>query len=426
VEVYRWLAANRRADLVRAVRSLQHSNAVPPLPPALVRELYGNPVRTSVSRLERFASCPFWHFLGTGLGLRPRRVQAVDAPQTGTFFHACLNLFVRRLLEQGREWAELTWGEAAELVAAIVRELSPRLEGEVLLSSAHYRYLARTMERALRRAVVVMRDHARQSQFRPAALELGFGRPGGLPPLELDLGEGWRLELRGQIDRVDVARSSSAVYLRVIDYKPRSRRLDLHEVYHGLALQLLAYLAVAYDNAAVLTGAAAEPAAVFYAGLSEPMLSTAGPLPDEEVERQLRRRFRLQGFCRDDRDVLSLLDAALAPGGSSEVVPVELRQDGTCSRRSSVLDETRFDLLLRFIRHRLRTLGRRLVRGESKPHPYRRHTERACRWCEYAGTCGFDVLLPGNEYRQLRPRPEDELWQQIVAEVELGGASGVT
>lgn len=425
VEVYRWLAGRpqRRAGLALVLSSIHHSNAAPPLPEDLVRQLFGNPVRTSVSRLERFASCPFWHFLGSGLRLRERPVQAVDAPGTGTFFHACLNLFVRRLQQQGKDWAELSREEAARLVAAIVQELAPSLEGEVLLSTAHYRYLARTMERALRRAVMVMSDHARRSPFRPAAVELDFGRA-GLPPLALDLGEGWRLELHGQIDRVDVATSGDELYLRVVDYKTGGKKLGLDEVYHGTALQLLTYLAVAQENAQAFLNRAARPAALFYLALREPMISADGPLPDEEIERQLRQKFRLSGLMLQEEKVLQLMDSTLGPGASSEVVPLRLNKDGSYGSHSRVVDETRFDLLLRFIRHRIRSLGQRIVRGEVRSYPIRRGTHRACQWCEYTSTCGFDVLIPGNTYHQVKPESDQEVWPRIVAELQVGGETG--
>lgn len=425
VEVYRWLLGRpeRRGQLQHVLGSVFHAHAAPPLPPDLVEQLYGNPVRTSVSRLERFASCPLWHFFGSGLGLKPRQVQTVDAPGTGAFFHACLKVFARRLQEQGKDWAELSRPEAAELMRAIVSQLAPALEGEVLLSTAHYRHLAKTMERALLRAVMVMTEHARRSRFRPAAVELEFGRA-GLPPLVLDLGAGWRMELHGQIDRVDVAESGGELFLRVVDYKTGTARLALDEVYHGTALQLLTYLLVAQESAPQFLTRAARSAALFYMALREPMISAAGPLPTEKVEQEIRNRFRLSGLVLADARVWRLMDDTLVPGAQSEVVPLSLNQDGSPSQRSRVVDEERLDLLLRFVRHRIRSLGQCMVRGEVGPHPIRRGTRRACQLCEYSAVCGFDILIPGNTYRELRPGSDAEVWPSLEAELRAGGEAG--
>lgn len=422
VEVYRWLLGHpgRHGQLRSALGSVFHANVAPPLPPDLVGQLYGNPVRASVSRLERFASCPFWHFFGSGLSLKPRQVQTVDAPGTGAFFHACLKVFARRLQELGKDWAQLTRPEAAVLMHDIVQQLAPALEGEVLLSTAHYRHLAKTMERALLRAVMVMVEHARRSSFRPAAVELEFGRA-GVPPLVLDLGEGWRMELSGQIDRVDVAESGGELFLRVVDYKTGAARLSLDEVYHGTALQLFTYLLVAQDSAPWFLNRAAHSAALFYMALREPMIASDGPLPAAEVERQIRSKFKLSGLMVADARVFNLMDETLGPGAHSEVVPLSLKQDGSPGGRSRLVEAERLDLLLRFVRHRIRSLGQRMVRGEVAPRPVRRGTRRACQLCEYTAVCGFDILIPGNAYREIRPGSDAEVWPRLEAELAAGG-----
>jgi len=422
VEVYRWLLGRpeHRRQLKHVLGSVFHTNAVPPLPQDLVRQLYGNPVRTSVSRLERFASCPFWHFFSSGLGLKPRPVQTVDAPGTGAFFHACLKVFARRLQEQGKDWGQLSRPEAAELLHAVVHQLAPALEGEVLLSTAHYRHLAGTMERALLRAVMAMAGQAGRSSFRPARAELEFGRA-GLPPLVLDLEAGWQMELHGQIDRVDVAESGGELFLRVVDYKTSSARLALDEVYYGTALQLLTYLLVAQENAPSFLNRAARSAALFYMALREPMIAAARPLSDQEVEREIRMKFRLSGLMVKEPRVLRLMDHTLVPGSRSEVVSLSLKKDGGPEQRSRVVDEEKLDLLLRFARHRIRSLGKRVIRGEVHPRPVRRGPRRACQLCEYTAACGFDVLIRGNTYRELRPCSDAETWSRLEEELAAGG-----
>ncbi|MBN3586002.1 PD-(D/E)XK nuclease family protein, partial [Algoriphagus aestuarii] len=88
----------------------------------------------------------------------------------------------------------------------------------------------------------VMSEHARVSGFSPVGLELVFGPRGDLPPVQFRLKNGTNMQLVGRIDRVDEARTDRGIYLRVVDYKSSEQRLDLTEVYYGLALQMLTYL----------------------------------------------------------------------------------------------------------------------------------------------------------------------------------------
>ncbi|MFQ5414483.1 MAG: PD-(D/E)XK nuclease family protein, partial [Phycisphaerae bacterium] len=77
----------------RAMASLSERNAAS-LSAASVQRLYGDALRTSVSRLETFASCPFQHFLRYGLDLRERAVADLLPGDIGSVHHAILDDFV--------------------------------------------------------------------------------------------------------------------------------------------------------------------------------------------------------------------------------------------------------------------------------------------------------------------------------------------
>src|SRR5699024_8705080 len=113
---------------------------------------------------------------------------------------------------------------------------------------------------------------ARRSSFSPVGLELGFG-PGQtdtLPPVTLPLDNGFRLMLRGRIDRVDKAAAGDELFLRIIDYKSSARGLNLVEVYYGIALQMLAYLDVILMHSERWLGTKAMPAGVLYFHVHNP------------------------------------------------------------------------------------------------------------------------------------------------------------
>ncbi|KKM08757.1 ATP-dependent helicase [Clostridiales bacterium PH28_bin88] len=420
--VYQWYISDeaRRSEAGRVLDSMRYGNHVERLPEELVREIFGNPISTSVSRLESFAACPFSHFAAHGLGLRERTIYRLEAPDMGAFFHAALKVFVDRLRERSLDWGTLEDDQRYLLVQEVVEDLAPKLQGEILLSSARYRYLSRSLRRTLHRAVGALGAHARQGCFRPAAVEVGFGYPGELPPLRLELRPGWFMELKGRIDRVDSARGKEREYIRVIDYKSRATDLRIRDVYHGLALQLLTYLGVALEHADQLAGGPATPAGVLYFGVQDPMVHAVGPLTGEELNKEIRKKLKMRGLVLDDPEVVELMHGGLS--GRSDLIPVTVKKDGTLSqgKGSRVVTPEQVDMLLKFLHHRLRQLGRRITRGEAQVAPYRQGTRTPCTYCAFKPACQFDSLVEGNGYRFLRDAAE-EFWWKKIAEVVEGG-----
>src|SRR5690606_20492861 len=202
-------------------------------------------------------------------------VQTCALPICGTFVHAALKLFVERLSGSGADWGALSDDEALALADACVDSLIPHLGGEILLSSARHGFLAGVLRRAVRRAVLLLTEHARRGRFRPVHVELTFGRGArGVEPLVLLLEDGGRLELSGQIDRVDTAEDGGRRWVRIIDYKSSKRDLSITEVAHGLSLQLPLYLAAVLELAESgrIAGGPAEPAALVYFPVRETLV----------------------------------------------------------------------------------------------------------------------------------------------------------
>lgn len=415
-QVYRTLALDpaRRAKALPVARALAYANtAAAPLDHDLVARLYGEPLRSSVTRLERFAACPFKHFLADGLLLRERGVFRVEAPEVGTVFHAALQLFVGEAVRSGADLATMTEGEAIALIDRVVSEVSPRLRDEILLSTPRYRYLGRLLGRTLGRTARTILEHARRGQFRPVVVEERFGAGGDWPALSIDLGEGRVLQVRGQIDRVDVAEGADRRFLRVVDYKSGRHDLRVEDLYHGLSLQLAVYLAVAMENRP-----GTEPAGLMYLRIHDPILRADGPLPEDEREQRKLKQMKAGGLFLADPEVLRMMDARVA--GHSDIVPMRLNSDGAVGKTRAAIDGERMAAILRFTRKQVRSLGRRIAGGEIKVAPYRRGSERPCTYCEFRAACGFDVLLPGCDYRHLEAKAE-KAWERLTEASREGG-----
>lgn len=394
------------------LQSLFHRNNEGNISGTVSRALYGKRFRSSVSRLEKYASCPFAHFLSYGLRLQERSIYRLAAPDLGQFFHAALKIFVERLEAQNLEWGVLSRQECSRLTSEVVKELAPKLQNEILLSTARYRYLTRKLQQTVERAALVLTEHARRGSFRPVGLELGFGTGEKLPPLLFDLGNGLTMELTGRIDRVDLARCATGNYFRIIDYKSNFSRLTLEDIYHGLKLQLLAYLDVILNHAELLTGEPGKPAGILYFSVKDPLIPSGGPMPLEQLEKEIYKKLKMQGYVLADAEVVKEMDRAIS--GHSELIPAALKNDGTFHANSRVLTPEQFELLRKHLRETLQLVGREIMAGKVKIEPYRKGNNTSCQYCNFKPVCQFDLLLEDNVYRLLSEDCKEEIWLKFA------------
>src|SRR5690606_20844324 len=171
-----------RTRALPLLAALDASNAAGPLPPSLARRLFGTPLVTSPSRLERFAACPFQHFAAVGLGLEEPEDPGWDRAEVGRIIHGALRRFADELARDGVAWSTLSDDGAGGRAARCVDGLLEQAGGAAVAGPRHA-FAARLLRDGFRRAVLRLTEHARRSRFQPVALEIPFGarQPGALP-----------------------------------------------------------------------------------------------------------------------------------------------------------------------------------------------------------------------------------------------------
>jgi len=416
---YNWLVERPywREKLQQLLPSLDYKNEEIRISEETAAQLYGEVFRSSVSRLEKFAACPFAHFAAYGLRLTERRLYRLEAPDIGQLYHAALSQLAKKLEAEGRAWSDLAEGEAMELAYTTVEELAPKLMSEILFSSNRHKYMTRKLKRVVGETANAISGQASRSGYRQAAAELSFGEGGQMPALKLTLPNGAVMELQGRIDRIDrAAGERGGVYLRVVDYKSREHRLNLSDVYYGLSLQLLAYADAAVTHAPEWLGEEAEIAGALYFHVHQPTLSLANAAAREEASAEQFKSYKMAGLVLDDDEAARLMDTAL-DSGISPVVPLEWKKDGTLSARSKAVDRAKWKRLRRFVRTKMTELGADAACGVIAVSPYRNaKKETPCTFCQYKTVCAFDPELADNEYRFLPKLSDEDVWERMERE----------
>ena len=314
-DVYNWYVegANRKSAL-RVLSSLHYQNAVKQLSEDLSQELYGDTIQASVSRMELFHSCQFSHFAQHGLKLRERQVFRLEAPDIGELFHAALKYIAETVMDSKISWSDLTREQSEQLAKEAVEILAPKLQHEILNSSNRHTYIKRKLEQIISRASIILSEHAKVSGFSPVGLEIAFGPKRELPPLSFKLRNGTKMELIGRIDRVDKAKDDHGVYLRIIDYKSSAKELNLSEVYYGITLQMFTYLDLIVHHSTTLIGEEATPAGVLYFHVHNPIISAKKILTLEDIEKELFKKFKMNGLVLGEENAVKMMDLNLGFG----------------------------------------------------------------------------------------------------------------
>jgi len=410
-DLFNWYAARPEyyPKLQSLLLSLDYSNVEQPLTLETAMGLYGPNMRMSVSRVERFVSCPFQHFSIYGLRLKERKQYKLDAPDMGQLFHAALGKLAGQL---GASWGRLSQQKVKQHVDAIVEELIPRLQSEILLSSERFRYIARKLKEIIMQAAVILGEHAARAEFQPVGAEIDFGPKGVMPGLKLELGNGHTIEIVGRIDRVDAASTDDGLLLRVMDYKSSSKALKLEEVVEGLSLQMLTYLDVLMTHGESWLKQKVSPAGVLYFHVHNPLLQVKNGISHDEAAALMLKRYKMKGLLTADTTAVRMMDSELE-SGYSQIIPVALKKDDSFYSSASVVSYEQWEQLSNFVRAKIKKTGEQIQEGCVSIEPYQQGDRTPCQYCEYKAVCQFDPTLEGNLYRKLTKKAEQDVWQQI-------------
>src|SRR5699024_4582195 len=125
----------------------------PELRPERAKQLYPDPDRVSVTRMEQFASCAYAHFLSYGLRLSDREEYGFEALDLGNIAHQSLERFSRKADKENLSWVEMTQEKREELIAESVEESVVDYGNTVLFSSARNEYMIGRIKRLIGRSV---------------------------------------------------------------------------------------------------------------------------------------------------------------------------------------------------------------------------------------------------------------------------------
>ena len=384
------------------------------------RALYGTVLENSVTRLERFASCAYAHFLTYGLQLAERQLCEFAPVDMGNVFHGTLETYSKELAKSGYTWFNVEEEKSQEILRNAFEQAVAQYHGEALFDNARDSYMVHRMERMINRTVWALKRQVRSGVFKPESYEVSFAFAEDLDAVNFKLSEEEKMRLRGRIDRVDTYETKEKLYVKIIDYKSGNTQFQLLSMYHGMQLQLVVYLNAAMElMKKKYPDKEVAPAGIFYYHIDDPVIDEKKPMPEEEIWKEILTKLKLDGLVNEKEEVYRAMDQEFS--GSSNVIPVGVNKDGSLSKTSKAASEENFQEISKFVNRKISQLGQRIVQGDIDVSPYCLDNADGCSYCPYTGICGFDEKLPGFSKRRLEKiDSRDQIIEKMKEEVQDG------
>ncbi len=386
---------NNKDDFDNAIKGLEYNNKAENLSITNAEKLYGNNLRTSVSKLETYQKCPFSYYIKYGLKLKEKEELKINSIDTGSFMHEVIDSFFEYIDENNIDIKQIEKDKIREIVNLIIDNILNSSKYYIFISSKKYIILTRKLKRVVLESIEYIVYTLKNSDFKILGHELEFSNTGKYNPIILEIENGKKVEIVGKIDRVDIGKLGENNYVRIIDYKSSVKNIDLNQVVAGLQIQLVTYLD-AISNAENLI-----QSGILYMPLIDNIIKSENNLTEEEIESKIRKNFKMQGIILSDISVVKMMDNKLQTG-YSDIIPAYINKDGLLSESNNTLKKEEFDLIQNKVKKVIKEISKEILKGKIDIKPYNYKGKTGCDYCEYKTICRFNTSIKGNEYSYIK------------------------
>lgn len=420
-EVYEWFKNNGEfRDKVKNIfKGLSYSNIGDKVSKNKLRKLYQNDLEKlvfSVSKLEKYAECPFSYFVQYGLKAKNRKVYEFTPPDLGSFVHEMLDSFTNKVREDGILWSDLSNEKCKEIISNLIDKKLMDESNSILNSTKKFKYLAQRFKRVISKSVSVIASQIGKGEFEVFKTEFDFGSYSSGEAMTLNLNDNEKVYLQGRIDRIDKLDLDGETYIRIIDYKTGAKKFDLNELYYGLQMQLLVYLDALIKNSKYILDKQVKPGAILYFKIDDPIIKSKKEMTDEEVEKEVLSALKMKGLVLKDARVVKAMDKDIE--GYSLVIPASFKADGSFKATSDVVTEEEFRILREYVNRKMIEICEEMLSGDIKIQPTKNSNIAHCEYCDFSSICQFDTEIKDNKYKIIINKSTNDIWNNIKKEID--------
>lgn len=392
IDVYNWYNTNQlwKDKLSHSIDGLKYTNKAEKISKENIEKLYGKLLKTSVSRLEQYRKCPFSFHLKYGLNIKEEDEYKLNSIDTGSFMHSVIDTFFERIPDINIEEEEIE-----KIIEEIINEKLKLDDNYIFSSSPKFIVLTNRLKKTIKESIKNIVYQIKSSDFKVAGHEVEFTKKQD------------NIEIFGKIDRIDIGKNEDGEYIRIIDYKSSEYNINLNQVIAGRQLQLMTYMDIISEKQHK------EPAGILYFNLIEPIIQNSKNLSDEEIEKRIRKSFRMNGLILADIKVAKMMDKTLEKG-YSDILPVFVDKDGNISKsRSNIVTKEDFSNLQKAIRRIIKQISQEILKGKIDIQPMYDKNKKtsSCDYCSYKTICAFNPNI--NKYEYIQNKPKELILEEI-------------
>ena len=361
VNIYNWFRTNGEyREVMTAMDFEKGKTNIKSLSKENIVNLYGKHIRSSVSRMESYARCPFSYFLKYNMQCLPRKLYEIKSVDIGNIFHSVLEITSKEFLNKRKAPED-------GMQSYISNVIDNSITNDMFAVSYKNSYILERIKKISTKISNVLIEHMEQSEFDFYMAEA---------ELDMIVNDDISMSLSGRVDRLDILRDSTGIYIKLIDYKLSDRDFNFEDLEMGIQLQLFIYMSM------ILNGAIKEfdkdvliPAAMFYFHISEPII--------DYKDKNLADNFKLTGLLLDDIDIIKKMDKQLTS------LPVKLNKSGGLYKTSKALSKEDMLRILDTANSQVKKIGSLIHSGDISAIPFKNKRGTACEYCIYSHICGL-------------------------------------
>ncbi len=360
-------------------------------------QLFGKVLVNSASKVQTFYRCPFCYFCAYGLRIDEKRRAEIDPIERGNLVHSILEQFFKTYPDK----AAYTTLSEQEIHVFVEKSIRNYLDAFMGGGSDQPGSFGFQLEMLLDKTVRVIRfivEELENSGYDVEDAELDF--PQDMRGYSIILPDGHEIEIRGKVDRVDISEQKDGRYLRIIDYKSKSKAkgFNFAEVYYGLDLQMLIYLIAIIRNGAARYGDF-QPGGVLYSNVLFNGFSESDSR-EKTTDRLVHDAFKLRGLYLDKKAFTIADKESLSTQSSTKVTPDEL------------------EMVFKKVDQLISRMGENLYGGVIPAQPFSSGADKACDQCAYLDVCAYRRSEPRvNQFAGRTKGKREKILSQIEEEV---------